>query len=85
MQLMIDEIKAIGLPLGQGNFATMAFRHDRSPKAKAWAQRFNDRTNFMPSQIQAGVYSAVARYLRAFREAGSKDSLTVVAKMKRHP
>jgi branched-chain amino acid transport system substrate-binding protein len=81
MQLMIDEIKAIGLPLGQ----TMAFRHDRSPKAKAWAQRFNDRTNFMPSQIQAGVYSAVARYLRAFREAGSKDSLTVVAKMKRHP
>jgi branched-chain amino acid transport system substrate-binding protein len=85
MQLMIDEIKAIGLPLGQGNFATMAFHHDRSPEAKAWAQRFNERMNFMPSQIQAGVYSAVTHYLRAVREAGSEDSLTVVAKMKATP
>jgi branched-chain amino acid transport system substrate-binding protein len=85
MQLMIDEIKAIGLPLGQGNFATMAFHHDRSPEAKAWAQRFNERVNFMPSQIQAGVYSAVAHYLRAIRETGSVDPLTVVAKMKTTP
>jgi branched-chain amino acid transport system substrate-binding protein len=85
MQSMIDEIKAIGLTLGRGNFATMAFHHDRSPEAKAWAQRFNARMKFIPSQIQAGVYSAVAHYLRAVREAGSKDSLTVVAKMKATP
>jgi branched-chain amino acid transport system substrate-binding protein len=85
MQLMIDEIKAIGLPLGQGNFATMAFHHDRSPEAKAWARRFHERMNFMPSQIQAGVYSAVAHYLRAVREGHSDDPLTIVAKMKATP
>ena len=39
----------------------------------------------MPSQIQAGVYSAVAHYLRAVREAASEDPLTVVAKMKATP
>ena len=35
LQFMIDEVKAIGLELGQGNFALMAFHHDRSPEAKA--------------------------------------------------
>jgi hypothetical protein len=43
MQLMLDEVKAIGLQLGQGNYATMAFHHDRSPEARVWAQRFFER------------------------------------------
>jgi branched-chain amino acid transport system substrate-binding protein len=43
LQLMIDEIKAIGLELGQGNYAIMAFHHDQSPAAKAWSLRFFQR------------------------------------------
>ena len=68
MQLMLDEIKAIGLQLGQGNYATMAFYHDRSPEAGIWARRFFERMNAMPTQIQAGTYSAVRHYLQAVKD-----------------
>jgi branched-chain amino acid transport system substrate-binding protein len=43
MQLMIDEIKAIGLELGQGTYTLMAFHHERSDDAKTWSLRFFDR------------------------------------------
>jgi branched-chain amino acid transport system substrate-binding protein len=82
MQLMIDEIKAIGLQLGQGNYATMAFHHDRSPEASAWSRRFFDRMKTMPTQIQAGTYSAVRHYLQAVKDTGSNEPLAVVAKMR---
>jgi branched-chain amino acid transport system substrate-binding protein len=85
LQLMIDEVKAIGLELGQGNFALMAFHHERSPEAKAWSQRFFDRVNAMPTAIQAGTYSAVRHYLQAIKDAGTDEPLAVVAKMRATP
>ena len=63
MQLMLDEIKAIGLQLGQGNYATMAFHHDGC-RSQNWAQRFFERMKAMPTQIQAGTDSAVRHYLQ---------------------
>jgi branched-chain amino acid transport system substrate-binding protein len=85
LALMIDEVKAIGLELGQGNFALMAFHHDRSPEAKAWSQRFFERVKSMPTAIQAGTYSAVRHYLQAIKDAGTEEPLTVVAKMRATP
>jgi branched-chain amino acid transport system substrate-binding protein len=85
LQLMIDEVKAIGLELGQGNFALMAFHHERSPEARAWSQRFFDRINSMPTAIQAGTYSAVRHYLQAIKDTGSDEPLAVVAKMRATP
>lgn len=85
LQLMIDEVKAIGLELGQGNFALMAFHHERSPEAKAWSQRFFDRVNAMPTAIQAGTYSAVRHYLQAVKDTGTDEPLAVVAKMRATP
>jgi branched-chain amino acid transport system substrate-binding protein len=85
LQLMIDEVKAIGLNLGQGNFALMAFHHDRSPEAKAWSQRFFERMNSMPTAIQAGTYSAVRHYLQAIKDTGTDEPLAVVAKMRATP
>jgi branched-chain amino acid transport system substrate-binding protein len=82
LQLMIDEVKAIGLELGQGNFALMAFHHERSPEAKAWSQRFFDRVGTMPTAIQAGTYSAVRHYLQAIKDTGTDEPLAVVAKMR---
>jgi branched-chain amino acid transport system substrate-binding protein len=82
LQLMIDEVKAIGLELGQGNFALLAFHHERSPEAKAWSQRFFDRVKSMPTAIQAGTYSAVRHYLQAIKDAGTDEPLAVVAKMR---
>ena len=85
LQLMIDEVKAIGPELGQGNFALMAFHHDRSPEAKAWSHRFFERVKSMPTAIQAGTYSAVRHYLQAIKDAGTDEPLTVVAKMRATP
>ncbi len=85
LQLMIDEVKAIGLEHGQGNFALMAFHHDRSREARAWSQRFFDRIKAMPSAIQAGTYSAVRHYLQAVKDAATDESLAVVAKMRATP
>ena len=85
LQLMIDEVKAIGLELGQGNFSLMAFHHERSPEAKAWSLRFFDRVKAMPTAIQAGTYSAVRHYLQAVRDSGTDEPLAVVAKMRATP
>jgi branched-chain amino acid transport system substrate-binding protein len=85
MQLMLDEVKAIGLQLGQGNYATMAFHHDRSPEARSWAQRFFERMKAMPTQIQAGTYSAVRHYLQAVKDSGADEALVVLKKMRATP
>jgi branched-chain amino acid transport system substrate-binding protein len=85
MQLMLDEVKAIGLQLGQGNYATMAFHHDRSPEARSWAQRFFERMKAMPTQIQAGTYSAVRHYLQAVKDSGADEALVVLTKMRATP
>jgi branched-chain amino acid transport system substrate-binding protein len=39
----------------------------------------------MPSQIQAGVYSAVRHYLQAVKDTDSDDGATVMARMKATP
>ena len=39
----------------------------------------------MPSQIQAGVYSAVRHYLQAVKDTGSDDGETVMARMRATP
>jgi hypothetical protein len=39
----------------------------------------------MPSQIQAGVYSAVRHYLQAVKDTDSDDAATVMARMKATP
>jgi branched-chain amino acid transport system substrate-binding protein len=82
MQLMIDEIKSIGLELGQGTYTLMAFHHERSADAKAWSLRFFERMKTMPTQIQAGTYSAVRHYLQAVKELGTNEPLSVVTKMR---
>jgi branched-chain amino acid transport system substrate-binding protein len=82
MQLMLDEVKASGLQLGQGNYATMAFHHDRSPEAKEWAQQFFKRMKAMPTQIHAGTYSAVRHYLQAVKDRETDEPLAVLSKMR---
>jgi branched-chain amino acid transport system substrate-binding protein len=85
MQMMLDEVKAIGTQLGQGDYATVAFHHDRSPEARNWAQRFFERMKAMPTQIQAGTYSAVRHYLQAVKDGGTDEPLAVLAKMRTTP
>jgi branched-chain amino acid transport system substrate-binding protein len=85
MQIMIDEVKAVGLELGHGDYAIMAFLHNMSPDAAAWSQRFFQRMKVMPTQLQAGTYSAARHYLQAVKDSDTDDPLAVVKKMRETP
>jgi branched-chain amino acid transport system substrate-binding protein len=85
LQLMIDEVKAIGLSAGQGSLVPMAFYHDKSADAKQWSLRYFERMKAMPTQIQAGTYSAVRHYLLSVRHTGTTQPPAVAAKMRQMP
>ena len=76
------DIYATGLPVAQGDLILTSFFEDESPEARAWSDRFFARRKAMPSQIQAGVYSAVRHYLQAVKDTGSDDGDVVMARMK---
>jgi branched-chain amino acid transport system substrate-binding protein len=81
----ITDVHAVGLAGAQGLLLTSSFYWDRTPESRAWSKRFFDRRGVMPSQTQAGVYSAVTHYLRAIAATGSDEARAVAAKMKATP
>ncbi|CCD99891.1 ABC transporter substrate-binding protein [Bradyrhizobium sp. STM 3809] len=79
------DIEAIGLKATQGDLIVTSFFEDASPAARRFSDAFYARRKAMPSQIQAGVYSAVRHYLQAVQDTDSDDGATVMAKMKATP
>ena len=82
MSLQNVDIASVGLPVAQGDLVLTSFFEDASPLARAWSDRFFARRHAMPSQLQAGVYSAVRHYLQAVKDTDSDDGATVMARMK---
>jgi branched-chain amino acid transport system substrate-binding protein len=82
---LINDIHAIGLPLAQGLIVTTAFYWDRDEASRNWSERFYKLNAKMPSMFHAGTYSGVLHYLKAVQAAGTKDPLTVAAKMRAMP
>jgi branched-chain amino acid transport system substrate-binding protein len=76
------DIAAVGLPVAQGDLVLTSFFEDESSAARKWSDAFFARRHAMPSQIQAGVYSAVRHYLQAVKDTDSDDAATVMARMK---
>jgi ABC-type branched-subunit amino acid transport system substrate-binding protein len=79
------DIEAVGLKATRGDLIVTSFFEDVSPAARRFSDAFHARRKAMPSQIQAGVYSAVRHYLQAVKDTDSDDSATVMAKMKATP
>ncbi|WP_316181739.1 MULTISPECIES: ABC transporter substrate-binding protein [unclassified Bradyrhizobium] len=79
------DIEAIGLKATQGDLIVTSFFEDASPAARRFSDAFYARRKAMPSQIQAGVYSAVRHYLQAVKDADSDDGASVMARMKATP
>ncbi|WP_027568284.1 ABC transporter substrate-binding protein [Bradyrhizobium sp. URHA0013] len=79
------DIESVGLKATRGDFIVTSFFEDVSPAARKFADAFFARRKAMPSQIQAGVYSAVHHYLQAVKDTDSDDGATVMAKMKATP
>ena len=85
----IEEAHALGLEVAQGLEVTEPFYWDMNEDTRAFAKRFQARArnHIMPSQFHAGVYAAVAHYLKALATSGanSHDGAAIVVKMKAMP
>lgn len=80
--LFFNDVKGIGLPLGQGLLVTEPFYWDQNDATRAFSKRFFDRFGRMPNSLQASVYGAVTHYLNAVKAAGSDETGTVLRTMK---
>lgn len=77
MLVFLTDLKALGLPIAKGLNFTTGFYWDYNDETRAFANRFMERHNAMPTMIQAGVYSAVTQYLKAVEATQSDDPKTV--------
>lgn len=80
--LALTDVDAIGLEQAGGLYLATSFYWDRTPASRAWAQRFLERHHAMPTEQQAGVYSATLHYLRAVAASGTNLAKPVLAAMR---
>ena len=85
LAIYITDVHAIGLKGSQGLVLTTAFYWDRDDETRGWSRRFFARHGAMPTQAQAGVYSAVMHYLKAIAATGTDEARAVVTRMKATP
>lgn len=83
--LTVTDIHAVGLPTAQQIYFAEAFYWDQDDQARAWSKRFMARAKAAPNSFQAGVYGAIAHYLKAVRRAGTTDAAEVMASMRALP
>ncbi len=81
----LTDVDAMGLQVGQGLTFLAGFYWDRDDASRQWSRRFFERHHRMPTQFQAGMYSAVTHYLNAVRAAGTDDAPAVMAQMRATP
>ncbi|TDH58986.1 ABC transporter substrate-binding protein [Dankookia rubra] len=86
MFVNVNDVKALGLQTAQGVVTVEAWYWDQSDETRAFARRFAERNRgTVPSQYQAGIYSAVRHYLKAVEAAGTDEATAVAAKMRALP
>jgi branched-chain amino acid transport system substrate-binding protein len=83
--MFISDVHSLGLKLAQGLIITEAYYWDLNDKTRAFGKRFMERVKRMPTMNQAATYSATLHYLKAVQTAGTKDTKTVMAKMRELP
>jgi branched-chain amino acid transport system substrate-binding protein len=85
LALNITDVHSLGLDKAQGSIVTEGFYWDHDDASRAWSRRFFERIHAMPTQGQAGGYSAVLSFLKAVQAAGSLDPDAIAAKMRALP
>ncbi|MGI4802942.1 MAG: ABC transporter substrate-binding protein [Janthinobacterium lividum] len=81
----LTDVDAMGLEVGQNLTFLTGFYWDLDEQTRLWSRRFFERHKRMPTQFQAGMYSAVTHYLRAVQAAGTDDAAQVIGKMRAMP
>ncbi|RJF68721.1 ABC transporter substrate-binding protein [Rhodopseudomonas palustris] len=81
----ITDAKSVGLKNMQGLYTSEAFYWNRNDASREFGKRFFDKVGRMPTQVQAGMYSATKHYLKAVEAAGTLDNTAVLAKFRSLP
>ena len=82
----LTSVHALGAEATQGVQYLTGYYWDNDDASRDFGKRFAAKhRGAMPTQAQAGVYSAVRHYLRAAEAANDTDGLTVMRKMKAMP
>jgi branched-chain amino acid transport system substrate-binding protein len=83
--MFITDIHSLGLKMMQGVITTESFYWDKNDQTREFGKKFFERIKRMPTMNQVGTYSAVLHYLKAVKAAGSRDTKTVLEKMRELP
>ncbi|MDB5359980.1 MAG: transporter permease [Rhodospirillales bacterium] len=83
--VFISDIHSLGLKTAQGTYVTTGFYWDESDATRAFAKRFFEKRQRMPTKEQANTYAAVLHYLKALDAAKTDDAEKVTAEMKTMP
>ena len=85
LYLSVLDVKGLGLAAAAGTVLSEGFYWDLDEGTRRFSERFMSRHGAMPSQIQAGLYSATLHYLKAVATAQTRDAQAVVREMHRLP
>ena len=85
LYLSVLDVHGLGLAAAAGTVLTEGFYWDIDDGTRAFSRRFLARQGAMPSQIQAGLYSAVRHYLKAVAALRGTDARAVIRKMHELP
>lgn len=84
--VFLTDVHALGLKAAQGLVLTEAFYWDQNDSTRDFSLRFGQRHGgAMPTMVHAGVYASMLHYLKAVEATRSKETQTVMAKMKEMP
>jgi len=83
--VFISDIHSLGLKTAQGTYVTTGFYWDDNDATRAFAKRFFEKRQRMPTKEQANTYAAVLHYLKAIDAAKTDDAEKVTAQMKAMP
>lgn len=79
--LFLTDVHALGVNAAQGIQLTTGWYWDMDEDARAWSDRFYERTNVRPTMVHAGIYSSTLHYLNAVQETGSDEAQAVRKQM----
>ena len=83
---LITDVQSLGLEVAQGLYLASPFYWDLDDRTRAFSARFSERMRGRkPTMLQAGVYSGVLHYLKAVKDVGGTEAVSVMEAMERLP
>jgi branched-chain amino acid transport system substrate-binding protein len=80
---ILTDVKSTGLQVMEGQEYATSFYWNMDDRTRSFAKRFHAKMGKMPTNNQAGSYSAALQYLKAVNAIGSKEPEKIFAYLKK--